>query len=72
MKLKNEKSSTKEEPQDEKAGAVDQIKKKYGFPISGVSLHPRCTSHRIFNLNHAVFLRINLFAIQKSTNCRVG
>ncbi|RVW85722.1 Syntaxin-binding protein 5 [Vitis vinifera] len=37
VKLKNEKSSTKEEPQDEKAGAVDQIKKKYGFPISGES-----------------------------------
>ncbi|XP_034683738.1 uncharacterized protein LOC117913008 isoform X1 [Vitis riparia] len=37
VKLKNEKSSTKEEQQDEKAGAVDQIKKKYGFPVSGES-----------------------------------
>ncbi|GMN28702.1 hypothetical protein TIFTF001_002146 [Ficus carica] len=31
MKPKSEKNSTKEEPQDEKPGTVDQIKKKYGF-----------------------------------------
>lgn len=37
MKLKNEKGTTKEEQQDAKAGAVDQIKKKYGFPTSSVS-----------------------------------
>ncbi|GMY11090.1 isoform 2 of syntaxin-binding protein 5 [Fagus crenata] len=37
MKVKNQKSSTKEEQQDEKAGAVDQIKKKYGFSLSGES-----------------------------------
>lgn len=44
MKGNNEKVQTKEvpakeEPQDEKAGAVDQIKKKYGFGLSGVSMH---------------------------------
>ncbi|KAK6922499.1 Lethal giant larvae (Lgl)-like, C-terminal domain [Dillenia turbinata] len=34
--VKTEKSSTiKEELQDEKAGTVDQIKRKYGFPSSG-------------------------------------
>ncbi|KAI8536802.1 hypothetical protein RHMOL_Rhmol10G0285300 [Rhododendron molle] len=42
MKGNNEKVQTKEvpakeEPQDEKAGAVDQIKKKYGFGLSGDS-----------------------------------
>ncbi|KDP43769.1 hypothetical protein JCGZ_22396 [Jatropha curcas] len=35
MKVKNEKNINKEEQQDEKAGAVDQIKKKYGFSSSG-------------------------------------
>ncbi|KAJ9146863.1 hypothetical protein P3X46_029081 [Hevea brasiliensis] len=34
MKVKNEKNINKEEEQDEKAGAVDQIKKKYGFSSS--------------------------------------
>ncbi|GAB4847625.1 hypothetical protein Ancab_026686 [Ancistrocladus abbreviatus] len=34
MKVKNEKPAAQEEPQNEKAGAVDQIKKKYGFPSS--------------------------------------
>ncbi|KAK3410574.1 uncharacterized protein LOC104422838 isoform X1 [Eucalyptus grandis] len=34
VKIKNEKSSTKEEQQDEKIGAVDQIKRKYGFASS--------------------------------------
>ncbi|XP_057958886.1 uncharacterized protein LOC131151627 [Malania oleifera] len=37
MKVQNEKVSVKEETQDEKAGSVDQIKKKYGFPLSGES-----------------------------------
>lgn len=37
MKVKNQKSSSKEEQPEEKAGAVDQIKKKYGFSSSGVS-----------------------------------
>lgn len=40
MKVKNQKSSIGEEQQDEKVGAVDQIKKKYGFSSSGVSFHP--------------------------------
>ncbi|KAH9662360.1 Lgl C domain-containing protein [Citrus sinensis] len=35
MKGKNEKNNMKEEQQDEKTGAVDQIKKKYGFSHSG-------------------------------------
>lgn len=39
MKGKNEKNNMKEEQQDEKTGAVDQIKKKYGFSHSGVSWH---------------------------------
>ncbi|MCI01104.1 syntaxin-binding protein, partial [Trifolium medium] len=34
MKGNNQKASDKEEQQDEKAGAVDQIKKKYGFSSS--------------------------------------
>lgn len=38
MKTKNEKNPIKEEQQDEKAGAVDQIKKKYGFS-KPVSIH---------------------------------
>ncbi|XP_059623340.1 uncharacterized protein LOC132266480 [Cornus florida] len=37
VKVKNEKASPKEDLQDEKAGAVDQIKKKYGFTMSGES-----------------------------------
>lgn len=41
-KLKNSKAKTEkvpvnEEPQDEKTGAIDQIKKKYGYASSGVS-----------------------------------
>lgn len=40
MTVKNQKSSIIEEQQDEKVGAVDQIKKKYGFSSSDVSLHP--------------------------------
>uniref|UniRef100_A0A5B7B5H0 Lethal giant larvae (Lgl)-like C-terminal domain-containing protein n=2 Tax=Davidia involucrata TaxID=16924 RepID=A0A5B7B5H0_DAVIN len=37
MKVKNEKNPANEEPQDEKAGAVAQIKRKYGFTLSGES-----------------------------------
>ncbi|KAF8405551.1 hypothetical protein HHK36_010458 [Tetracentron sinense] len=37
IKVKNEKTSAKEEHEDEKAGTVDQIKKRYGFPLSGDS-----------------------------------
>ncbi|KAM7519969.1 hypothetical protein LguiB_018931 [Lonicera macranthoides] len=37
-KVKNEKAPVKEEPQvDQKAGTVDQIKKKYGFTLSGAT-----------------------------------
>ncbi|KAJ0097649.1 hypothetical protein Patl1_29274 [Pistacia atlantica] len=40
MKVKNEKNiNIKEEQQDDKNSAVDQIKKKYGFSLSGVSVH---------------------------------
>lgn len=44
-KIKNEKSSsnTKEEQKDGQTDAVDQIKKRYGFSSSGVSIqHRRC------------------------------
>lgn len=41
MKVKNDKI-VKEEEQDEKAGAIDQIKKKYGFSSSGVSIIYAC------------------------------
>lgn len=34
MKAKNDNPPTKEEPQDEKNGAIDEIKKKYGFAPS--------------------------------------
>ncbi|KAL6959822.1 hypothetical protein U1Q18_039974 [Sarracenia purpurea var. burkii] len=37
MKVKNGKVPAKEEPQDEKASAVDQIKRKYGFTLGGDS-----------------------------------
>ncbi|XVF16029.1 hypothetical protein REPUB_Repub09cG0206400 [Reevesia pubescens] len=37
MKVKNEKTINKEEQQDEKPSAVDQIKKKYGFSLHGES-----------------------------------
>lgn len=37
MTVKNEKPSTPEEPQSEKAEAVDQIKRKYGFSSSNES-----------------------------------
>lgn len=37
MKSKNDKSPTKEKPQDEKNGSVDDIKRKYGFASSTVS-----------------------------------
>ncbi|XVF18147.1 hypothetical protein REPUB_Repub10bG0187200 [Reevesia pubescens] len=37
MKVKNEKTIPKEEQQDEKSSAVDQIKKKYGFSLQGES-----------------------------------
>lgn len=40
MKGKNEKVPAKEEPQDEKTGTVDQIKKKYGYTLTGVSMPP--------------------------------
>lgn len=40
MKARNEKLPEKKELREEKAGAVDQIKKKYGFPASGVSTYP--------------------------------
>ncbi|XP_024991055.1 uncharacterized protein LOC112525245 [Cynara cardunculus var. scolymus] len=35
MNVKKEKVQTKEEPRDEKTGSVDQIKKKYGFSLTG-------------------------------------
>lgn len=39
MKVKNEKLITiEEQQQDEKSSAVDQIKKKYGFSLQGVSI----------------------------------
>lgn len=38
MTAKSEKAPAKEEQQDEKAGAVGEIKKKYGFASSGVSM----------------------------------
>ncbi|KAK2966840.1 hypothetical protein RJ640_027799 [Escallonia rubra] len=34
MSVKNEKTPAKEEPQDEKAGTVDQIRRKYGYGSS--------------------------------------
>ena len=46
MKGKNEKVVGKEEPQEQKTGAtgagtVDQIKKKYGYTLSAVSVHTK-------------------------------
>lgn len=51
MKAKTEKNSSKEEQvdwntaADSKAGAVDQIKKKYGFSSAGVSIHCLPANH---------------------------
>lgn len=39
MNVKKEKVQVKEEPQDEKTGSVDLIKKKYGFSMTSVSIH---------------------------------
>ncbi|CAK9156297.1 unnamed protein product [Ilex paraguariensis] len=47
MKVKNEKSPVKEEPVDEKAGAVDQIKKKYGHTLSGESSIAKMTQSKL-------------------------
>lgn len=47
MNVKKEKVQVKEEPRDEKPGSVDQIKKKYGFSLTGVSIHS--------NVNHSKF-----------------
>lgn len=43
MKGKNEKAVAKEEPQEERTGggAVDQIKKKYGYTLSAVSVRTK-------------------------------
>ena len=38
MNVKKEKVQVKEEPVDEKTGSVDEIKKKYGFTLTGVSI----------------------------------
>lgn len=35
LNVKKEKGRVKEEPRDEKTGSVDQIKKKYGFSLTG-------------------------------------
>ena len=40
MKGNIQKTSSKEKQQDEQAGSVDQIKKKYGFSSSNVSIYP--------------------------------
>lgn len=53
MKGKIQKASGKEE-QDEQAGAVDQIKKKYGFSYSNVSTFNLALQKPLFiHLNHA-------------------
>lgn len=57
LKVKNPKGSTKEEQQDEKGGAVDQIKKKYGFSLSGVSHHLAKAFSIIFtNIEFVIYL----------------
>ncbi|PKI46525.1 hypothetical protein CRG98_033082 [Punica granatum] len=45
-KAKNDKNGIKEEQQDEKVGAVDQIKKKYGFATSSVRIDYFCQNGR--------------------------
>lgn len=47
MKGKNEKVPAKEDPQDEKAGAVDQIKKKYGFSLTGDSSAAKVAQNKL-------------------------
>ncbi|KAG5069612.1 hypothetical protein JHK85_001989 [Glycine max] len=43
MKGNNQKTSDKERQQDEKDGALDQIKKKYGFSSSSYGINLRAT-----------------------------
>ncbi|KAK9012346.1 hypothetical protein V6N11_040403 [Hibiscus sabdariffa] len=47
MKVKNEKTIPKEEPQDEKSSAVDQIKKKYGFSLQSESSAARMAESKL-------------------------
>ncbi|GMI68258.1 DUO1-activated WD40 1, Tomosyn-like [Hibiscus trionum] len=47
MKVKNEKTTPKEEPQDEKSSAVDQIKKKYGFSLQNESSAARMAESKL-------------------------
>jgi len=51
MKGNIQKTSSKEEQQDEQAGAVDQIKKKYGFSSSNVSIYPISTLFKVRNMD---------------------
>lgn len=46
MNVKNEKN-IKEEVKDEKTGAVDQIKKKYGFSLSGESSAAKIAQNKL-------------------------
>lgn len=38
MKVKSDKPPTNDAPQDDKADSVDQIKRRYGYTSSGVSI----------------------------------
>ncbi|GMH06607.1 hypothetical protein Nepgr_008447 [Nepenthes gracilis] len=47
IKVKNEKTPVQEEPQDEKVSAVDQIKRKYGFPSSSESSYAKMAESKL-------------------------
>lgn len=55
MKGNIQKTSGKEEPQDEQAGSVDEIKKKYGFSSSSnVSLYLESASSIMHDLHSTI------------------
>ncbi|XP_010266194.1 PREDICTED: uncharacterized protein LOC104603774 isoform X2 [Nelumbo nucifera] len=49
IKVRNEKTSSKEEHEDEKVSAIDQIKKKYGFPLTGESSIAKMAENKLSN-----------------------
>jgi WD40 repeat protein len=69
MKVKNEKAPVKEEPQDEKPGTVDQIKKKYGFTMSGPTSPAKMAESKL-NENIKKLQGINLKTTEMQNNAQ--
>lgn len=69
MTVKNEKHPTEEEPQNEKAEAVDQIKKKYGFSSSNETIVAKMAEAKLAE-NVKKLQGINLKAAEMQDNAR--